>query len=89
MTSFTPYNAFFDPNNIQNMQFTQNIPQTSMFPNVDLSFFPSQRPPATQAPEALMVNQFGSYIPVHHSFHLTIKKGVKIIMKMLQAMGAH
>ena len=26
------YNAFLDPNNIQNIQFTKNIPQTSMFP---------------------------------------------------------
>ena len=43
-----PQNAFPDPNNLQNMQFTQHIPQTATFPQVDISFFQSQRLPNTQ-----------------------------------------
>ena len=51
-----PQNAFSDPNSLQNMQFTQHIPQTATFPQVEISFFQSQRPPSTQTQGALMGN---------------------------------
>ena len=61
-----PQNAFPDPNSVQNMQFTQQVPQNATFPQADMCFFQSQRPPNTHMQGAFMGNQFGSYIPVPH-----------------------
>ena len=47
-TNDIPFNPFLDPNNISSIQFTQNIPQSYMSPNVDMNLFHNQRPSTTQ-----------------------------------------
>jgi len=61
-----PQNAFPDSNSVQNMRFTQHVPQNATFPQADLCCFRLQRPPNTQTQGAFMGNQFGSFIPVPH-----------------------
>ena len=59
-----PLQPFSGPFHIASMQFTKNMPQSSVFLAVYMSLFQNQRPPPTQPSRAFMLNQFGSYIPM-------------------------
>ena len=58
------YNPLLNPNHITRMQFTQNVPQSSVFLAIYMNLLHNQRPHPTQPRRAFMANQFGPYIPL-------------------------